>query len=74
MQNPELDGLKMQQDQFMALYEQSKKPDPEWARKLNKLNAVWHIGWNLPGHIAELFQPMLSGVHELVAKGESLPG
>jgi len=74
MQNPELDGLKMQKDQFMALYEQSKKPDPEWARKLNKLNAVWHIGWNLPGHIAELFQPMLSGVHELVAKGESLPG
>ena len=58
----------------MALYEQSKKPDPEWARKLNKLNAVWHIGWNLPGHIAELFQPMLSGVHELVAKGESVPG
>lgn len=74
MQNPELDGLKLQKDQFMALYEQSKKPDPEWARKLNKLNAVWHIGWNLPGHIAEVFQPMLSGVHELVAKGESLPG
>ena len=37
MQNPELNGLKMQKDQFMALYEQSKKPDPEWARKWNKL-------------------------------------
>lgn len=74
MQNPALVDLKSQKDQFIALYEQSKEPDPAWARKLSKLNAVWHIGWNLPGHMAEVFQPMLSGVHELVAKGESLPG
>lgn len=74
MQNPALNDMQLQKDQFMNLYEQSKQPDPEWARKLNKLNAVWHIGWNLPGHIAEVFQPMLSGVHEFVAKGESLPG
>lgn len=74
MQNPALNDMQLQKDQFMNLYEQSKQPDPEWARKLNKLNAVWHIGWNLPGHIAEVFQPMLSGVHEFGAKGESLPG
>jgi hypothetical protein len=74
MQNPALTDMRSQKDQFLALFEQSKQADPEWARKLNKTNAVWHIGWNLPGHIAEVFQPMMSGVHELVAKGESLPG
>jgi hypothetical protein len=74
MQSPELVDMKLQKDQFMALYEQSKKPDPEWARKVNKLNAVWHIGWNLPGHIAELFQPMVAMLPELQAKGETLPG
>lgn len=73
MQNPELNNLQMQKDQFMALYEQSKTIDPEWARKLNKANATWHIGWNLPGHIAELFQPMAAHVHELVSQGDSLP-
>jgi len=73
MQNPELNNLQMQKDQFMALYEQSKTTDPEWARKLNKANATWHIGWNLPGHIAELFQPMAAHVHELVSQGDSLP-
>jgi hypothetical protein len=74
MQSPELADMKLQKDQFMALFEQSKKPDPEWARKVNKLNAVWHIGWNLPGHIAELFQPMVAMLPELQAKGETLPG
>lgn len=74
MQNPALESLSIQKDQFMELFEQSKDADPAWARKLNKLNAAWHIGWNLPGHIAELFQPMLAGVHELVSQGESLPG
>lgn len=73
MQSPELTDMKLQKDQFMALYEQSKKPDPEWARNVNKLNAVWHIGWNLPGHIAELFQPIVAMLPELQAKGESLP-
>jgi len=74
MQDPALLNKKLQKDQFMALYEQSRNPDPEWVRKVNKLNAVWHIGWNLPGHIAELFQPMVAMLPELQAKGESLPG
>ncbi len=73
MQRPEIVNMKLQKDQFMNLYEQSKSPDPEWARKLNKANAVWHIGWNLPGHIAEVFQPMVSMLPELIAKGSSLP-
>ena len=74
MKNPELDGLQTAKDQFNALFEQSKTADPAWARNLNKVNALWHIAWNLPGHMAELFQPMVSGVAELAAKGNSIPG
>jgi len=70
MQNPELKDLQSEKDQFKALYEQSKTPDPEWARKLAKANAVWHIGWNLPGHIAETAQPFLSHLPELIARGD----
>jgi len=70
MQNPELKDLQTEKDQFKALYEQSKTPDPEWARKLAKANAVWHIGWNLPGHIAETAQPFLTHLPELIARGD----
>ena len=70
MQRPELENLQTEKDQFKALYEQSKTPDPEWARKLAKANAVWHIGWNLPGHIAETAQPFLSHLPELIARGD----
>jgi hypothetical protein len=70
LQNPALRDLQTEKDQFKALYEQSKTLDPEWARKLAKANAVWHIGWNLPGHIAETAQPFLSHLPELIARGD----
>jgi hypothetical protein len=70
MQNPALRDLQTEKDQFKALYEQSKTSDPEWARKLAKANAVWHIGWNLPGHIAETAQPFLTHLPELIARGD----
>lgn len=73
MQNPELATMRTEKDQFMDLYRQSLTTDPEFWRGVNKANAVWHIGWNLPGHIAEVFQPVLSHVHELIAQGDSAP-
>ena len=73
MQNPELATMRTEKDQFMDLYRQSLTTDPEFWRGVNKANAVWHIGWNIPGHIAEVFQPVLSHVHELIAQGDSVP-
>jgi hypothetical protein len=73
MQDPALTTMRTEKDQFMDLYRQSLTTDPEFWRGVNKANAVWHIGWNLPGHIAEVFQPVLSHVHELIAQGDSIP-
>lgn len=73
MQDPALTTMRTEKDQFMDLYRQSLTTDPNFWRGVNKANAVWHIGWNLPGHIAEVFQPVLSHVHELIAQGDSIP-
>jgi hypothetical protein len=72
MQNPKMDNLQTQKDQLMEHYKQSSTVDPNWAMKLNKANAAWHIAWNIPGHIAETFQPMLSHLHGLVAEGDGI--
>jgi len=72
MNNPELKDQHREKMQFMEFYKQAKDSDPKFWRTVNKAMAVWHIGGNLPGHLAELFQPFQTSVHQAVAQGHSL--
>lgn len=71
LRHPDLQMQRTQKDQFLALFEQSKKPDGKFVQELNRANAAWHIGLNFPGHIAEAFQPFMSHFPELKAQGLS---
>lgn len=72
MNNPELKDQLREKTQFMEFYKQAKESDPKFWRIVNKANAVWHIGFNLPGHLAELFQPLQTHIHEAVYQGHSM--
>jgi hypothetical protein len=72
MNNPELKDQLREKTQFMEFYKQAKESDPKFWRVVNKANAVWHIGFNLPGHLAELFQPIQTHIHEAVYQGHSM--
>jgi len=72
MNSPELVNQVREKQQFLEFYNQAKTPDLKFWRMVNKANAVWHIGWNLPGHLAELFQPIQTHIHEAVAQGHSM--
>ncbi len=74
MNSPELKDQLREKMQFLEFYNQAKSSDPKFWRMVNKANAVWHIGFNLPGHLAELFQPVQTHIHEAVAQGHSLLG
>lgn len=72
MNNPALKDQVREKAQFMDFYKQAKESDPKFWRMVNKANAVWHIGFNLPGHLAELFQPLQTHIHEAVYQGHSI--
>jgi len=72
MNNPELKDQLREKTQFMEFYKAAKESDPKFWRVVNKANAVWHIGFNLPGHLAELFQPLQTHIHEAVYQGHSM--
>jgi hypothetical protein len=69
LRHPELQMQRTQKDQFLALFEQSKKTDGAFWKEMNRANAAFHIGLNFPGHLAEGFQPFLSHIPELRAQG-----
>jgi len=71
LRHPDLQMQRTQKDQFLALFEQSKKSDGAFWREMNRANAAFHIGLNFPGHLAEGFQPFLSHIPELRAQGAS---
>lgn len=56
-------------DTFLQMWENFRNPTPEWARKMSKANAAWFLGFNLPGHFAELMQPVMTHLPELRAQG-----
>lgn len=71
LRHPDLQMQRTQKDQFLALFEQSKKSDGAFWKEMNRANAAFHIGLNFPGHLAEGFQPFLSHIPELRAQGAS---
>jgi len=71
LRHPDLQMQRTQKDQFLSLFEQSKKSDGAFWKEMNRANAAFHIGLNFPGHLAEGFQPFLSHIPELRAQGAS---
>jgi len=65
MLNPELASVKDAKDVFQQGYENFKSSNNPWLGKLSKANAAWFIGLNLPGHVAELMQPVMTHLAEM---------
>jgi len=55
-----------QVEQIQQTFKNYMQPDSEFARGLTKLNAVYHLGFNIPTHIAELSQGLSTVLPELV--------
>ena len=56
---------------FKQVYENLLTPSSPWLQKMSKANAAWFLGMNLPGHFAELLQPVMTHLPELRAMGVS---
>lgn len=65
MLNPELNTVKDAKDVFQQGYENFNQSNNPWLSKLSKANAAWFIGMNIPGHVAELLQPMMTHLAEM---------
>lgn len=69
----ELTSPEFRSGEYLPQIEQVKKtfenyltPDSEFAKQLTKWNAVYHLGFNIPTHIAELSQGLSTMLPELV--------
>jgi len=65
MLNPELNTVKDAKDVFQQGYENFNQSNNPWLSKLSKANAAWFIGMNIPGHVAELLQPVMTHLAEM---------
>jgi hypothetical protein len=65
MLNPDLDNAYDAKMTFEQGYENFKTPNNPWLSKLSKANAAWFIGLNIPGHVAELMQPVMTHLAEM---------
>lgn len=65
MLNPELNSVKDAKDVFQQGYENFNQSNNPWLGKLSKANAAWFIGMNIPGHVAELLQPVMTHLAEM---------
>ena len=74
LSDPKFEGKPAELKMFKKILQQSQTSDPKFWRNVMKANAVWHIGFNIPGHVVEAFQPITSHVHELIAQGHGVVG
>ncbi len=65
LKNPKLDNYLDAKRTFAQGYENFKTQNHDWLRKLSKANAAYFIGFNIPGHIAELMQPVMTHMAEM---------
>lgn len=65
LKNPKLDEYLDAKRTFAQGYENFKTQNHDWLRKLSKANAAYFIGFNLPGHVAELMQPVMTHLAEM---------
>lgn len=65
LKNPKLDNYLDAKQTFAQGYENFKTQNHEWLSKLSKANAAYFIGFNIPGHIAELMQPVMTHFAEM---------
>jgi hypothetical protein len=65
LKNPKLDDYLDAKRTFAQGYENFKTQNHDWLRKLSKANASYFIGFNLPGHFAELMQPVMTHLAEM---------
>lgn len=72
MKHPDAEMYADVTDTFKQIHENFQTPTPEFLRQLSKANAAWFIGYNLPGHMAELAQPLMTHLPELRARGMGL--
>lgn len=56
---------------FKQVFENLLTPSSPWLQKMSKANAAWFLGMNIPGHFAELMQPVMTHLPELRAMGVS---
>lgn len=56
---------------FKQVFENLLAPSSPWLQKMSKANAAWFLGMNIPGHFAELMQPVMTHLPELRAMGVS---
>jgi hypothetical protein len=59
-------------EQVQRTFENYLTPDSTFAKELTRLNAVYHLGFNLPTHIAELSQGLSTMLPELVFETGSM--
>jgi hypothetical protein len=65
LKNPKLDDYLDAKKTFAQGYENFKTQNHDWLSKLSKANAAYFIGFNLPGHFAELMQPVMTHLAEM---------
>lgn len=65
MLNPELDQHLDAKNTFEQAYQNFNSQNHDLLRKMSKANAAYFIGFNLPGHIAELMQPVMTHLAEM---------
>lgn len=68
MDNPELANKQSLRKEMEMRRENYLTPDKESGRKLSKTLAAWFLGFNIPSHMVELMQPLMTMLPELRAR------
>ncbi len=74
LDHPDLLNYPEAKNTFKQMFENFRNPTPGFLQKISKANAAWFLGFNLPGHFAELMQPVMTHLPELRARGMGAMG